>query len=72
MAASGSDELADSLNRFWNHRIDIAVENVATLMKAGANAVLTARSSRGTQTQDTFSLLGFTAAVEEAENRCTS
>lgn len=41
-------------------------------MKAGANAVLTARSSRGTQTQDTFSLLGFTAAVEEAENRCSS
>lgn len=39
-------------------------------MKRGANAVLTARSSRGTQTQDTFSLLGFTAAVEEAENRC--
>ena len=43
-----------------------------TAMKAGANAVLTARSSRGTQTQDTFSLLGFTAAVEEAENRCSS
>ncbi|MEJ2480926.1 MAG: hypothetical protein P8Y78_12315 [Acidihalobacter sp.] len=27
--------------------------------------VLTARSSRGTQTEDTFSLLGFTAAVED-------
>jgi hypothetical protein len=39
-------------------------------MKAGANAVLTAVSGRGTQTQDTFSLLGFTAAVEEAERRC--
>ncbi len=24
----------------------------------------------GTQTQDTFSLLGFTAAMEEAETRC--
>ena len=41
-------------------------------MKRGSNAVLTARSSRGTQTQDTLSLLGFTAAVEEAENRCAS
>jgi len=40
-------------------------------MKRGANAVLTARSGRGTQTQDTFSLLGFTAAVEEAARRCT-
>jgi len=39
-------------------------------MKRGANAVLTGRSGRGTQTQDTFSLLGFTAAVEEAANRC--
>ncbi len=40
-------------------------------MKRGANAVLTGRSGRGTQTQDTFSLLGFTAAVEEAANRCS-
>lgn len=39
-------------------------------MKRGASAVLTARSSRGTQTKDTFSLLGFTAAMEEAEKRC--
>ena len=40
-------------------------------MKRGSSAVLTARSGRGTQTQDTFSLLGFTAAVEEAANRCS-
>ncbi len=39
-------------------------------MKRGADATLTARSSRGTQTQDTFSLRGFTAAVEDAEKRC--
>ncbi|MEM8537531.1 MAG: invasion associated locus B family protein [Pseudomonadota bacterium] len=39
-------------------------------MKRGANAVVTGVSGRGTQTQDTFSLLGFTAAVEEAERRC--
>ena len=39
-------------------------------MRAGADAVLTARSARGTQTQDTFSLLGFTAALEEASSRC--
>ena len=41
-------------------------------MKRGADAVVTGRSGRGTQTEDTFSLLGFTAAVEEAERRCTS
>ncbi len=44
--------------------------NFVAAMKRGANAVLTARSGRGTQTQDTFSLLGFTAAVDEAGNRC--
>ncbi len=43
---------------------------IVTAMKRGANAVLTARSSRGTTTKDTFSLLGFTAAVEDAEKRC--
>ncbi|MEJ6389870.1 invasion associated locus B family protein [Gymnodinialimonas ulvae] len=47
-------------------------DRIITAMKRGAEAVLTARSSRGTQTQDTFSLLGFTAAVEDAETRCGS
>ena len=37
---------------------------IITAMKRGASAILTARSSRGTQTKDTFSLLGFTAALE--------
>lgn len=45
-------------------------DRLITAMKRGAEAILTARSSRGTQTQDTFSLLGFTAAVEDAEARC--
>lgn len=41
-------------------------------MKRGADAVVSAQSSRGTKTKDTFSLLGFTAAVEDAEKRCSS
>ncbi len=44
---------------------------IVTAMKRGADAVLTARSGRGTLTQDTFSLLGFTATVEEAAKRCS-
>ncbi|MEM6895891.1 MAG: invasion associated locus B family protein [Pseudomonadota bacterium] len=44
---------------------------IVTAMKRGSQAVVTGRSSRGTTTQDTFSLLGFTAAVEDAEQRCT-
>ena len=43
---------------------------IVAAMKRGAQAVLTARSGRGTQTKDTFSLAGFTAAVEDAEKRC--
>ncbi|MBF9033023.1 hypothetical protein HKCCE2091_02135 [Rhodobacterales bacterium HKCCE2091] len=45
-------------------------QQIITAMKRGSEAVLTARSSRGTETVDTFSLLGFTAAVEDAEARC--
>jgi len=43
---------------------------ILAAMKRGVDAVLTARSTRGTQTKDTFSLLGYTAAVSEAEKRC--
>jgi hypothetical protein len=39
-------------------------------LKNGTTATLTARSGRGTQTADTFSLRGFTAAMEDAEKRC--
>ena len=39
-------------------------------LKAGTNATLSARSGKGTQTKDTFSLRGFTAAMEDAGKRC--
>lgn len=39
-------------------------------MKRGATAVITAQSARPTNTKDTFSLKGFTAALEDAERRC--
>ena len=44
---------------------------IINAMKRGANAVVTALSSRGTTTKDTFSLLGFTAAYDEATKRCS-
>jgi len=43
---------------------------IVAAMKRGSDTTLTARSGRGTQTADKFSLLGFTASVEEAEKRC--
>jgi len=45
---------------------------IVAAMKRGSNATLVARSGRGTRTEDRFSLLGFTAAVEEAARRCSS
>ncbi|GIT92799.1 hypothetical protein JANAI62_32570 [Jannaschia pagri] len=46
-------------------------ERIVAAMKRGAQAVVTGRSGRGTRTEDTFSLLGFTAAVTDAEARCS-
>ncbi len=39
-------------------------------MKRGTTAVLKGQSSRGTVTTDSFSLLGFTAALDEARSLC--
>lgn len=39
-------------------------------MRGGSTATVTGVSARGTTTVDTFSLSGFTAAVNEAESRC--
>jgi hypothetical protein len=45
---------------------------IATALKRGAEATVVGRSSRGTVTKDTFSLIGFTAAYEDAQKRCNS
>ncbi len=45
---------------------------MAEAMKRGAEAVVVGQSSRGTTTTDTFSLIGFTAAFDDAERRCDS
>lgn len=47
-------------------------QKIVTAMKRGSDATITARSSRGTQTKDTFSLLGATSMIEEAEKLCAS
>ena len=45
-------------------------DKIIAAMKRGAKATLVGRSSKGTKTEDSFSLSGFTAAVEDAEKRC--
>lgn len=70
----GKDDTATSEidEREWAWSASAADDaEIITAMKRGASAVLTARSGRGTKTKDTFSLKGFTAAVEDAEQRCS-
>jgi len=45
-------------------------EAILAALKKGTTAVLSARSAKGTTTKDTFSLRGFTAAMQDAEKRC--
>ena len=45
---------------------------IVEAFRRGSEVVLTAVSERGTVSRDTFSLLGFTAAVEEAQRLCAS
>lgn len=47
-------------------------DRAVAAMKRGSTAVLTGTSERGTVTIDTFSLLGFTAALESARTLCGS
>jgi hypothetical protein len=53
----------------WSGSKDDDTKIIAS-MKSGSNAVLSARSGRGTQTQDSFSLNGISAALDEAAKRC--
>jgi hypothetical protein len=47
-----------------------ADDRVVAAMKAGVEAQVVGVSSRGTQTTDVFSLLGFTAALDDATKLC--
>ena len=62
------DLVADS-EWAWAANADDDAKVLAALQK-GTSAVLTAHSAKGTQTEDTFSLRGFTAAMAEAGTRC--
>lgn len=46
-------------------------DKLTAAFRAGAEARVQGESSRGTTTRDTFSLLGFSDALEEARKRCS-
>lgn len=53
----------------WSENAEQDAKIIAA-MKRGASAVVVGESSRGKRTEDKFSLLGFTAAVDDAGKRC--
>lgn len=53
----------------WTGSAEEDAKLIAAL-KSGGEVSIAARSGRGTQTKDTFSLMGFTAAMNEAASRC--
>jgi len=52
----------------WTRPDDDA--NLITAMRGGSEATIIGTSARGTVTTDTFSLIGFTAAYEKAQEMC--
>lgn len=44
--------------------------NLISAMRGGSEAIVVGTSARGTITTDTFSLIGFTAAYEKAQEMC--
>lgn len=54
----------------WAFASPEADGQIIAAMKAGASAIVLGQSAKGTKTQDTFSLTGFSAAVDEAAKRC--
>ena len=72
--AVGSDSFAlgpgrgDSGEWAWTDPSDDA--RAVAAMRRGSTAKVTGTSARGTTTEDSFSLSGFTAAVEDAAARC--
>jgi len=67
----GSDEFQLFVDDQWAWSASPEEDaRIAAAMRRGAEAVLIGRSARGTDTRDTFSLFGFTAATEEAQRRC--
>jgi hypothetical protein len=53
----------------WTEDAEADARAIAA-MRAGLEAKVTGTSSRGTTTVDTFSLLGFTAALDRAQQLC--
>ncbi|WP_422067222.1 invasion associated locus B family protein [Solirhodobacter olei] len=53
-------------------RVPASQSGLLDALKQGSDATITALSTHGTETRDTFSLAGFTAARDDARQRCAA
>ncbi|MFO1107428.1 MAG: invasion associated locus B family protein [Amaricoccus sp.] len=73
--AIGSDSFSltpgESGNADWAWPTPDADSKIGAALRKGSTATVAGQSARGTNTVDTFSLSGFSAAIKEAEDRCS-
>jgi invasion protein IalB len=68
---SGNFSLFTQGDTAWTRDVSDDASMVAA-MKAGVDMVVVGTSERGTETRDTYSLLGFTAAYDAIRQACTN
>ncbi|MAS82213.1 MAG: hypothetical protein CMF45_05955 [Legionellales bacterium] len=71
VSVGASEHILSQTDGEWAWPKDIKKnEELIKSLKRGVKALVFGTSKKGTRTQDTFSLLGFSAALEEAQKRC--
>lgn len=55
----------------WVYPLEEEEADIINLLKKGANTSVTVVSKRGTVITDTFSLIGVSAAVNQANEKCS-
>jgi len=71
VSVGASEHLMSQIEGEWSWPKDLKTnDEIIKSLKRGVKAIIIGTSKKGTRTQDTFSLLGFSAALEEAQKRC--
>ena len=71
LTVGASEHILSQTDGEWAWPKDVKQnEELIKSLKRGVKALVFGTSKRGTRTQDTFSLLGFSAALKEAQKRC--
>tara|TARA_B100001093_G_scaffold402407_1_gene390197 strand:- start:1208 stop:1741 length:534 start_codon:yes stop_codon:yes gene_type:complete len=72
LEVDGKKYLLPTIDKKWAWAASSVDDSkIINAMKLGAKAKITGKSTRGKTTIDTFSLNGFTAAIQDAKKRCS-